>query len=199
MRKIIVCNIVSLDGYFADPEGRPPFAGMDEFFDAYNLERITAADTVLLGRTSYQGFGDYWPHIADAPDDPADRSLDGVNRGISRRWNEVPKVVVTDNYRMPGGHPWQDTTTAVPRDAVAAWIAAARESGDGEIVIFGSRVLWNALLAQGLVDELHLMIAPVTFGGGTPAFPSPATFTLAGTRTRPGSANTLLVYTPPSP
>lgn len=199
MRKVIVCNIVTLDGYFTDADGTPPFAGMDEFFDVYNLERITAAGAVLLGRRSFEGFGEYWPHIADAPEDPADRSLDEANRGISRRWNEVPKVVVTDGYRVPDDHPWQDTTTAVPRDGVAAWIASEKESGEGEIVIFGSRVLWNALLAQGLVDELHLMIAPVTFGGGTPAFPSPATFTLADTRTHPGSANTLLVYTPPSP
>lgn len=199
MSKIIVCTMVSLDGYFAGPDGNPPLAAMDGFFDAYNLERITAADTVLLGRTSYQGFGDYWPPIADAPDDPADRSLDEVNRGISRRWNEVPKVVVTDSYRVPDDHPWRDTTTTVPRDGVAAWIASAKESGTGEIVVFGSHVLWNALLAQGLVDELHLMVAPITYGSGTPAFAAPATFTLAATRTDPGSANTLLVYTPPSP
>ena len=58
------------------------------------------------------------------------------------------------------------------RDGVAAWLATAKESGEGDIVIFASHTLWNALLAQGLIDELHLMVAPVAYGGGTPAFES---------------------------
>jgi dihydrofolate reductase len=196
MRKVIVCNIVSLDGYFTDPDGNPPFAGMDGFFDAYNLERITAATTVLLGRASYEFFGGYWPHVADAPADPANRSLDKINRGISRRWNQLEKVAVSDGLTVADDHPWRDRTTVVARDEVAGWLAAAKESGDGDIVIFASHTLWNALLAQGLIDELHLMLAPVAYGGGTPAFETSAALTLAETHRDPDSSNALLVYTP---
>ncbi|WP_152361149.1 dihydrofolate reductase family protein [Microlunatus speluncae] len=196
MRKIIVCNIVSVDGYFTDPDGNPPFAGMDEFFDGYNLERITAATTVLLGRRSYEFFGGYWPAVADAPVDPADRSLDEVNRGISRGFNQVQKVAVSDDFAVPDDHPWRDRTTVVTRAGVAGWLAAAKESGEGDIVIFASRTLWNALLSQGLVDEVHLMIAPVAYGGGTPAFDGQVPLALSSARQAPGSNNALLVYRP---
>ncbi len=196
MRKVIVCNIVSLDGYFTDPDGNPPFAGMDEFFDAYNLERINAATTVLLGRASYEFFGGYWPAVADAPADPANRSLDEVNRGISRRYREVQKVAVSDDFTVADDHPWADRSSVVARDGIADWLGTAKESGEGDIVIFASHTLWNALLTQGLIDEVHLMVAPVAYGGGTPAFEAPAALALAATHHRPGSNNALLVYTP---
>lgn len=194
MRKVIVCNMVTLDGYFTDADGNPPIAGMDEFFDAYNLERITAATTVLLGRGSYEFFGGYWPSIADAPVDPDNRSVDEVNRGISRRWNQVEKVAVSDTLRVADDHPWRDQTSVVPRGEVGGWLSSAKEAGEGDIVIFGSHVLWNSLLAEGLVDEVHLMVAPAAFGAGTPAFGSPAALTLTDVQRRSGSDNALLIY-----
>jgi len=196
MRKVIVCNIVSLDGYFTDPDGNPPFAGMDEFFDGYNLERINAATTVVLGRKSYEFFGGYWPAIADAPVDPSNRSVDEVNRGISRRYRQVEKVAVSDDFEVADDHPWRDRTSVVSRDGIADWLAAAKESGEGDIVIFASHTLWNALLAQGLIDEVHLMVAPVAYGSGTPAFDRQVPLALVSARQDPGSNNALLVYAP---
>lgn len=84
MRKVIVCNIVSLDGYYEGPGGNVMVLPMDEAFDAYNRERIEAAGTVLLGRTSYQVFSSYWPGVADAPADPENRALSDDNRAVSR-------------------------------------------------------------------------------------------------------------------
>ncbi|WP_026819784.1 hypothetical protein [Arthrobacter castelli] len=48
---------------------------MDPAFDAYNRERIEAADVVLLGRDSFEGFSSYWPYVADAPEHPDNRAL----------------------------------------------------------------------------------------------------------------------------
>ena len=70
MRTVVVSNIVSLDGSFEGPGGDVMALNMDAAFDAYNLERIRAAGTVLLGRRSFEGFSSYWPQIADAPSDP---------------------------------------------------------------------------------------------------------------------------------
>ena len=56
VRKLIVCNIMSLDGYVAGPGGNVMVLPMDTAFDAYNLDRLRAADTLLLGRTTYDGF-----------------------------------------------------------------------------------------------------------------------------------------------
>ena len=55
MRQVIVSNIMSLDGYYEGPGRNVMVLNMDEAFDAYNLERIRAAGTVLLGRSSFEG------------------------------------------------------------------------------------------------------------------------------------------------
>ena len=125
MRPVIVCNIMSLDGYYEGPGRNVMALNMDEAFDAYNLERIRSAGTVLLGRTSYEGFSSYWPGIADAPMDPENRALSDDNRELSRIYNRVEKAVVTDSYTPPAVNPWHDTTTVVP---LATWRAGSRRS-----------------------------------------------------------------------
>ena len=196
MRRVIVNNIVSLDGFYADSDGSPLGLNMDETFDAYNRERIEHADVVLLGRASYQGFSSYWPHIADAPDDPGNRAVDDNNRAISRVYNALPKVVVSDSYAPESENPWHDTTTRLRRDEVATWIADQRAAGDGDILVFGSHLMWNGLLGQGLVDELHLTVSPCVLGSGVPLFTSPTALELLEARGFDGSSNALLRYRP---
>jgi hypothetical protein len=67
MRKLIVSNIVSLDGYFEGPNGNVMALPMDGFFDEHNLERQRAADTLLLGARTYLGSKGYWPAVAEDP------------------------------------------------------------------------------------------------------------------------------------
>ena len=200
MRSVIVNNIVSLDGYFAGPDGSPMCLNMDETFDAYNRERIEHADVVLLGRASYQGFSGYWPFIADAPVDPDNRAVSEDNRELSRIYNRLPKIVVSDSWEPDQDNPWFSTTTRLRRGEVADWIRGEREGGDGDILVFGSHVLWNALLAEGLVDELHLTISPAAVGSGTPLFEAPTQtpvgLDLVEARAFDGSANALLRYRP---
>jgi dihydrofolate reductase len=195
MRSVIVCNIMSLDGYYEGPGRNVMALNMDEAFDAYNLERIRSASTVLLGRTSYDGFSSYWPGIADAPPDPANRALSDDNREFSRIYNGLEKVVVTDREAPTADNPWYDTTTAIHRDEIGDWLAQARKRDTGDILIFGSRTTWHGLMGQGHVDELHLMVGPRALGGGTPIFANPAVLTLIDARRFPGSDNVLLRYT----
>ncbi len=194
MRKVIVSNIVSLDGRYEGPGGNVMALNMDEAFDGYNLERIRSAGTVLLGRRSFEMFSSYWPFIADAPQDPENRALSEVNRELSRIYNGVPKVVVTDRPLALEGNPWRDTTTAVARDVVREWLTEERQRGSGDILLFASRTLWNALHAQGLVDEVHLMLGPAALGDGTPVFDGPVRFTLLSAERPAGSDNVLLRY-----
>lgn len=194
MRAVVVSNIVSLDGFYADAAGNAPFAGMDHAFDEYNLERLEQATTVLLGRQTFEGFSSYWPRIAEAPIDLDDRAVDDTNRSISRRYSLVEKAVVSDDLALEPGHPWAATTRIVSGRDVAAWLHQARLEGVGEIVIFGSRLLWNSLVLQGLVDEVHLMVAPVVLGAGTPAFTAGPGLNLLAVRQFPGSDNVVLRY-----
>jgi dihydrofolate reductase len=193
----MVANIMSLDGYYEGPgknvmdlfayrwEAYPT----DESFDAYNADRLRAADTLLLGRTSYEGFKGYWPPLADDP------NATPIAREISRLNNAIDKVVISDSLTSAETEPWHNTRIIRRVNAHEQISELKRQSGK-DILVFGSRTLWNNLLAQDLVDELHLMISPVVLGAGTPLFDGKAAVSLRliDTRTWDGSGNVLIQY-----
>lgn len=201
MRKVIVNNIASVDGFYAASDGNPLVLNMDAAFDRANLVSIEAAGTLLLGRDSFAGFSEYWPFIADAPapedpESPEGRALDDVNRAISRRFSLVPKVVVSDRGPVPAGNAWYGSTTVIGRSDALDWIAAERVRGEGDIVIFASRALWNVLAREGMIDELHIMISPDVLGVGVPVWDRPMPLELLGVRTFEDSGNVQLRYAP---
>lgn len=150
----------------------------------------------VLSFTSYQGFSSYWPGVADHPEQPGtNHAYSEANRELSRIHNRLEKVVVTDSYspatdnplvRDDDGHHAQRRRSVDQRAACGA---------PGDILVHGSRTLWNSLLADGLVDELHLLVGAVVLGGGTPIFDAPSKgLTLLEARRSDGSDNVLLRY-----
>ncbi len=113
----------------------------------------------------------------------------------SRLNNSIQKVVVSDSLTVEQTALWSDTRIVKRADANAE-VAKLKAAKGGDILVFGSHILWNDLLANGLVDELHLMIGAGVVGEGTRAFerkPS-GSLRLLDTVTWKGSNIVLLRY-----
>jgi dihydrofolate reductase len=196
---IVVSNAVTLDGFFAGPGGNPLVLNLDAAFDAHNLELMRGARAILLGRASFELFSSFWPMVADAPENAADPALSEVNREFSRRYRDIPKIVASDAYEVPADNPWRGTTRVIRRAELTDALRAEKASGEGDVVVFASHVLWNGLLAEGIVDRVDLIVGPQAIGAGIPAFPAGVRLTPEEARLLPGSANVLVRYRPERP
>lgn len=164
MGKLIVTASVSIDGYSEGPGGNVMSMQMDGAFDTYCAERLASAGALLLGRTTFKMFSGFWPSVADAPE------ATPAQRAISRRDNEIQKLVVSNTLTPEELGTWRETTRLVPQAEAHEAISELKRDMPADLLVFGSRTLWNGLLAAGLVDEVHLVMGSRVVGGGTSAF-----------------------------
>jgi dihydrofolate reductase len=157
MRRLIVSEFVTLDGVMEAPGGEVTHPhtgwtidyGVPEIF-AYKFDEVVEAESLLLGRVTYESFAGAWPE------------RDGE---FADAMNAMPKHVATSK---PTDLTWN--ATALSGD-VATAVAELKQSDGGPILVNGSATLVHTLLAHGLVDELRLMVFPVAIGGGLRVFP----------------------------
>jgi dihydrofolate reductase len=178
MRTLIVSEYVTLDGVMEAPGGEPGHPHTGWVFDyedaeqiAHKHQEVIAAETLLVGRVTYESFAGAWP---DYEGDFADRM------------NAMEKVVVSSTLTDPA---WNNTT--VLGGDVVAGVRALKDRDGGPILVQGSATLVHALLEHELADELRLFVFPVTVGSGVRVFPESANkvvWTPTGSRTFPSGA-----------
>ena len=158
MRKIIVTEFITLDGVIEAPGGNEtphPHGGWQRAYNApetgkYKMDELESVDTLLLGKNTYEMFAVYWPTQSDA--------------GFGEPINRLPKYVVSNSLQEAT---WNNSH--ILRD-VAKDVASLKQSDGGDILVYGSATLVKALLHHDLVDELRLMVYPVSIGGGLRLF-----------------------------
>jgi dihydrofolate reductase len=165
MGQILVHEFISLDGVFEAPRWT-----MEYGFDPKMGEAIGGimgpSKAILLGRQTFEEFAPAWSGRT-AEQDPGAPFM-----------NESPKYVVSGTLQSAD---WNNSTVLGPYSADA--IRALKDQVDGGIYVSGSGTLVRAMLADGLVDELHLFVYPVVLGSGARLFgESQVKFTLAQTR-----------------
>jgi dihydrofolate reductase len=189
MRKLIVCNIISVDGNVSGPGDEVGLMPFDDGFSLYNVTLLRAADTLLLGRKSFEGFLAYWPSVQH------DESQAPVEREISRLNTAIDKVVISDSMTEADKGDFGKVTIVRRADAHES-IQALKAATGRNIITFGSHTMWNDLLAAGLVDELHLLVGPGLVGNGVRGFEDqpPRALRLLETRQLDNSSLVLLRY-----
>lgn len=188
MGKLVVSEFVTLDGVFEDPggSGETAYGGWAFKFergaegDKFKLDELRAADALLLGRVTYDGFAAAWPQMSGAGE-------------FGEKMNGMPKYVVSATLRDPA---WQNSAVFDPSQ-LAAQVAELKQQLTGDVLVAGSGQLVAALAELGLVDEYRLMVYPTVLGRGKRLFDgldAPLAFDLAAAQ--PAGETVILTYVP---
>jgi dihydrofolate reductase len=183
----VVSQFITVDGVIEDPGGAEDFEhggwafqfDRGEEGDKFKLDEVMAADALLLGRRTYEGFAEAWP------------SREGE---FADKFNTMPKYVVSSTLTDPD---WNNTTV-IEGDAAEGVERIKGEVG-GDILVNGSVQLIETLVEHGLVDEYRLMVFPTVLGAGKRLFGETSDARpLELTDAKPAGQTQILVYVPAS-
>lgn len=152
MKKLILWNVITVDGYF---QGVEPWdlhfhtAVYGDELEQFSIEQLDSAAAVIYGGVTYEGMFSYWKNETGP---------------VADRVNSMKKYVCSQSLETAD---WNNTE--ILKDAVAE-IAALKQNGEGNLFVFGSGKLSNSLIKADLFDEYRLCIAPIILGAGRRLF-----------------------------
>jgi dihydrofolate reductase len=167
MRRIVMFNWVTADGYFAGPDGNLDWIVPDDEQAKAAAEGIPRFDTVLFGRVTYEIFEKFWRHAVEdattAPDPhrPGQRSRE--HRAIAIWLNETTKLVFSRTLKDVA---WRNSRLLHELDPRE--LETMKKRAGKDMMIFGSRSLVSQLTQHGLIDEYQFVVCPVLLGSGRP-------------------------------
>jgi dihydrofolate reductase len=184
MRKLVVFNHVTLDGYFVDTNGDMSWAHKnDAEWKAFAEGNAKGDGPLLFGRITYELMASYWPTPLASKTDPV----------LAERMNNLPKVVFSRTLDKAS---WNNTKL-VKGDMAAEIRKMKKEPGEG-MAILGSGSIVSQLAQEGLIDEYQIVVNPIVLGKGRTLFDGikrKLTLKLATTQAF-GNGNVFLRYEP---
>jgi dihydrofolate reductase len=157
MAKLIYSALTSLDGYVNDEDGKFDWAEPDEEVHAFVNDLERPVGTHLYGRRTYEVMT-AWETMGQVDADP-------IERDFAEIWRAADKIVYSRTLESP-----PTARTRIERDFDPEAVRRMKDSADADLLLGGPTLAAHAI-AAGLVDELHLFLAPVVVGGGRRALP----------------------------
>jgi dihydrofolate reductase len=153
MRKIIAQEMVSVDGYFAGPNGELDWFVWDDVLRDLSISTLDSVDTLLFGRVTYEMMAGYWPTPMAIQNDPV----------VAAGMNRADKIVFSRTLEKAE---WENTRLV--KENIAEEIRKMKALPGKDMTLLGSGSIVTQFAQQGLIDEYQIMVDPVALGDGTP-------------------------------
>jgi dihydrofolate reductase len=155
MKKLIMFNMVTIDGFFAGPNGEIDWHNVDDEFSEFAIDQLNSTGGLLFGRVTYQLMANYWPTPDAATQAPV----------VAAGMNAIPKMVVSRSLTKIE---WQNTRLI--KDNLHEELPELKRQPGKDLLLLGSADLAAALTNLGLIDEYRIMFNPIVLGSGKPLF-----------------------------
>ncbi|HMH10764.1 MAG TPA: dihydrofolate reductase family protein, partial [Candidatus Nitrosopolaris rasttigaisensis] len=158
-RKVILSNMVTLDGFFEGPNKELDWQIVDGENKEYAIDLLSKVDALLFGRVTYQLMADYWPAAATNPSTPKS------DLEIADKMNNLPKIVFSKTLQEVK---WNNSRLV--KENIAEEISKMKQQPGKDMVIFGSGSIVSTFMQHGLIDEYRIIVNPIVLGNGNPLF-----------------------------
>jgi dihydrofolate reductase len=155
MSKLILFNMITVDGFFEGPDKQIDWHNVDNEFNEFAIGQLNSADTLIFGRVTYELMAAWWPKAEALKDDPE----------VAKRMNSIPKIVFSKTLDVAA---WENTV--IVKEKFDQKIKELKQEKSKDIFIFGSADLASSFRRLNLIDEYRIMINPVLLGKGNPLF-----------------------------